>query len=125
MQMQTAFDEDTIGEAIEAVPVALMPGAVKAFYNDQSKLKSEYKMAYIILQMADLENQYIIEKHKQNEDASAQAPGPTLFVPRTYVDATEPFASISGEKKKIQREKKRKMGLMNRAIMATSIEHVP
>jgi hypothetical protein len=53
------FDEDLIGEAAVAIPTALMPGAVKAYYNDQSKLKPDLKMAYIILQMHRPRSSYL------------------------------------------------------------------
>jgi hypothetical protein len=94
------FDEDLIGEAAVAIPTALMPGAVKEYYNDQSKLKPKLKMAYIILQMTDLENKEITNKHNNATTSDEPTKAPPLFVPRSFMEATEPFATIYSQKNK-------------------------
>jgi hypothetical protein len=94
-------DDDVINETDTPAPTALMPGAVKAYYNDQSKLKAEMKMAYIILQMADMENRDLAAKHKEEAAASDEATkAPPLYVPRSFVEATEPFATLNSQKGK-------------------------
>ena len=96
-------DDDAINDTDVPVPTALMPGAVKAYYNDQSKLDAKLKKAYIIMQMADMENRDIIEKHNASVSGEPTKP-PPLHTPRSYVACTEPFASLKDQKGKKARK---------------------
>jgi hypothetical protein len=92
-----------INESDVPAPTALMPGAVQAYYNDQSKLKAEMKMVYIILQMADMENHELAVTVKHKEEAAASdelTKAPPLLVPRSFVEATDPFATMNIQKSK-------------------------
>lgn len=94
------FDDDEGGLSDNEFPAeAIVPGAVKAYYNDQSKLSAELKMAYIIMQMADIENRDIMEDHAAATSGEPTKP-PPIHTPKSYVAITEPFASIKDNRKK-------------------------
>ena len=49
-------DNNVIDETAVVVSAGLMQGDLKEFYNNQSQLIAELKIAYIVLQMTDFEN---------------------------------------------------------------------
>lgn len=94
-------DDNVIHETAVSVLTALIQGTVKSFYNNHSKLKAELKMANIFLKMTDLENKDIVDKHKQIATTSDALTKVTpLFIPQSYVEAKEPFASLISQKNK-------------------------
>jgi hypothetical protein len=50
--------------------------------------------------MTDLENKEIADKHKNATTSDEPTKAPPLFVPRSFVEATEPFATIYNNKNK-------------------------
>lgn len=75
------------------IPTGLMPGAFRAFYNDQRCVETKKKTAYLILILADFQNKHNREEHAKHIDASTATP-PTLLTPEAYIKISEPFASF-------------------------------
>jgi hypothetical protein len=99
-------DEETFEPDPTATPgpTALMAGAFRHFYKDQSKL-SPAKIGWIVMMMADQHNYGLTVMHKGNvaeaissgESPSSITP-PTLISPQTFAESFEVFEKIMSMK---------------------------
>jgi hypothetical protein len=78
--------DDDAASSVNVTPVALSPGAFKAFYTDASQFPPVRKISYLLMMAADLENQ---------PDGTADFEHcPEMITPEKFVKATGPFTIL-------------------------------
>ena len=87
--------DDDAASSVNVTPVALSPGAFKAFYTDASQFTHVRKISYLLMMATGLENQRLLEEYN-NKMADGTAdfefePCPEMITPEKFVKATGPF----------------------------------